>query len=146
VRLRTIPALVVVLLASAACSSTKAASAPSRPASSAAATGCKDSAPLGSGRFTIGKQIQIGAAGFEPQVLVTGMGLSVTWTNGSSTTQSVHFDNWESPVDSGPIAPGASWSFKAVHTGSVLYHSTFDPCFKGQVQIQLTGNGSEPGG
>jgi plastocyanin len=145
VRRRTVSAILVVLLASAACSSTKAA-APSQPAGSTAPAKCKDSGPLGSGHFTIGKQVKIGTSGFEPQLLVTGMNLTVTWKNTSSTPQSVHFDNWETPIDSGPIAPGASWSFKAVHTGSVLYHSTFDPCFKGQVQIQLTGNGAEPGG
>jgi plastocyanin len=138
--------LLVLLLMAAACSSSKPSIGASAPASSAAHAKCKDAGPLGSGHFTIGKRVSIGTAGFAPQVLVTGMGLSVTWTNTSSTPQSVHFDNWESPVDSGPIAPGKSWSFTAAHTGSVLYHSTFDPCFKGQVEIQLMGNGSEPGG
>ena len=145
-RRTSITVLLVLLLTAAACSSSKPSIGASDPAGSTTRTKCKDTGPLGSGHFTIGKRVSIGATGFDPQVLVTGMGLNVTWTNGSSATQSVHFDNWGVPVDSGPIAPGKSWTFKAVHTGSVLYHSTFDPCFKGQVQIQLQGNGSEPGG
>ena len=34
----------------------------------------------------------------------------------------------------------------SAHTGSVLYHSTLDGSLCGQLEIQLTGNGSEPGG
>ena len=142
----TVAAWLVVMVSAAACSSDDRAAQPSTPPASVAAAKCKDTGPLGSGHFTIGTKVAIGQSGFDPQLLVTGMGLRVTWTNTSPTTQSVHFDNWETPVDSGPIAPGASWSFDAVHTGSILYHSTFDRCLKGQVQIQLTGNGNEPGG
>ena len=145
-RRAAIATLPMLLLLAAACSSSKPSIGASVPSRTTAPSACASAGPLGAGHFKIGKQISIGAKGFDPQVLVTGMGLDVTWTNGSPTTQSVHFDNWGSPVDSGPIAPGKSWTFKAVHTGSVLYHSTFDPCLKGQVQIQLQGNGSEPGG
>src|SRR5262249_49753951 len=102
--------------------------------------------PLGNGTFTLGTKVRITAKGFKPQVLVTGMGLRVVWTNATSTTQSVHFDNWGETIDSGPIPPGGTWTFHATSTGSVLYHSTYSPTLCGQVQIQLTGNGTEPGG
>jgi plastocyanin len=117
--------------------------------SSDPATSTKPECPsgaLGNGHFKLGTKVQITAKGFDPQVLVTGKGLHVVWTNTSSATQSVHFDNWGSPVDSGPIPPGGSWSFHATSTGSVIYHSTYSPTTCGQLQIQLTGNGSEPGG
>jgi hypothetical protein len=69
----------------------------------------------------------------------------VTWHNDTSTPQSVYFDSWggEHPY-SGTIAPGQSWKWKADRTGTVLYHSTFSPSACGQVQVQLTGVGSEP--
>jgi plastocyanin len=104
------------------------------------------SSGLGGGHFGMGTRVRITDAGFDPQVLVTAMGLKVTWVNDSGATESVHFDNWGAPVDSGPIKPGASWSFMASHTASVIYHSTYDPRFLGQLQIQLSGSGVEPGG
>jgi plastocyanin len=141
-----IPCLVLALLLPSACSSGSAADPPTSqhlPASSAPSV---PSSGLGNGQFGLGTKVRITASGFDPQVLVTGMGLRVTWTNDSSSTQSVHFDNWGAAVDSGPIKPGQSWTFKADHTASVLYHSTYHPAFLGQLQIQLTGNGNEPGG
>jgi plastocyanin len=142
---------VVALLAG--CSSGHGAAGSQQPAGSGTggdtSTSTKPRCPsgqLGNGHFTLGRKVQITAKGFDPQVLVTGKGLHVVWTNTSSTTQSVHFDNWGSPVDSGPIPPGGNWTFHATSTGSVVYHSTYSPTLCGQLQIQLTGNGSEPGG
>jgi plastocyanin len=89
--------------------------------------------------FTFGTSVKITDAGFRPLVLVTAPGEKVTWHNDSSSTQSVHFDNWGSPVDSGPLKPGDSWSFPFSSAGSLIYHSTFHPSFRGQVQIQVSG-------
>jgi hypothetical protein len=145
-------ACVILAALAGACSSGGAAGS-SAPTQTNALTSAQPAAQpadcpkqLGSGHFGLGTKVKITPQGFDPQILVTGMNLNVKWTNASSKPQSVHFDNWGAPVDSGPIAPGASWTFKAAHTGSVLYHSTLDGSLCGQLEIQLTGNGSEPGG
>jgi hypothetical protein len=152
-RARVATACVILAALAGACSSGGAAgsSAPATHATSGpsvqpAAQPANCPKQLGGGHFGLGTKVKITPQGFDPQILVTGMNLAVTWTNASSKPQSVHFDNWGAPVDSGPIAPGASWTFKAGHTGSVLYHSTLDGSLCGQLEIQLTGNGSEPGG
>jgi plastocyanin len=144
-RRAALPCLVLALLLPTACSSASGAdpSTAHHPSSSPPSV---PSSGLGNGQFGMGTKVRITASGFDPQVLVTGMGLRVTWTNDSPATQSVHFDNWGAAVDSGPIKPGQSWTFTADHTASVLYHSTYHPAFLGQLQIQLTGNGTEPGG
>ena len=141
-----IPCLVLALLLPSACSSSSAADPPTSQHHPSSSVPSVPSSGLGNGQFGLGTKVRITTSGFDPQVLVTGMGLRVTWTNDSSSTQSVHFDNWGVAVDSGPIKPGQSWTFKADHTASVLYHSTYQPAFLGQLQIQLTGTGNEPGG
>jgi plastocyanin len=145
-RAAAVASLVLALVLPTGCSSSSAADPPASHTQPAASTPSVPSSGLGNGQFGMGTKVRITSSGFQPQVLVTGMGLRVTWTNDSSTTQSVHFDNWGAAVDSGPIKPGQSWTFKADHTASVLYHSTYHPAFLGQLQIQLTGNGNEPGG
>ena len=145
---RLIRASIVCLSVAASCSSSHQATGAlsGGGGSSQQSPACSSKGVPGNGHFKIGKQITIGDHGFDPLILVTGMGLTVTWTNRSSTTQSVVFDNWDTPLDSGPIGPGQSWTFKAVHTGSVIYHSSSAPCRLAQLQIQLQGNGTEPGG
>ncbi len=135
--------ILVILIAAcaAACSSSSASGG-----SSGGASGPSSSVPappstgLGNGHFTIGKKVSITSAGFQPQVLYTPMGSTVTWTNRSDATQSVHFDNWDpaTPVDSGDIPPGGTWKFTFKTTGSVVYHSNQHPSFLGSVEIRLT--------
>jgi plastocyanin len=95
--------------------------------------------------FLISNVVHITDKGFSPKLLVAGMGWTVTWHNDTSKPQSVYFDSWggEHPY-SGTIAPGKTWKWKADRTGTVLYHSTYDPSACAQVQVQLTGAGNEP--
>jgi hypothetical protein len=93
------------------------------------------------GHFLISTKVAITDKGFTPVVLITGMGLKVVWTNTTTSTQSVYFDQWGgSHPYSGPIAPGHSWTWKASRAGTALYHSTFHPTLCGQVTVQLIGN------
>jgi hypothetical protein len=88
----------------------------------------------------MGTSILITASGFRPRILLAPMGAPVVWKNVSSRTQSVHLDNFGSPVDSGPIKPGGTWSFNPNAQLSIVYHSTYDRRFRGQLQVQLVGN------
>ncbi len=88
----------------------------------------------------MGTTILITASGFRPRILLAPMGTPVVWKNVSSSTQSVHLDNFGSPVDSGPIKPGGAWSFNPNAQLSIVYHSTYDRRFRGQLQVQLVGN------
>jgi hypothetical protein len=99
------------------------------------------SQPSNSGNddFALGTLVTITSSGFSPKVLVAPMGQIVTWRNESGSTQSVRFDNAGERVDSGPIRPGESWTFDPPGALSLLYHSTYPPRFKAQLQVQLLG-------
>ncbi|MGN6379048.1 MAG: hypothetical protein ACTHNU_08875 [Gaiellales bacterium] len=94
----------------------------------------------GNAQFAMGTSVLITAKGFLPHILLAPMGRPVVWKNSSSRTQSVHLDNYGSRVDSGPIKPGATWSFNPKAELSLVYHSTYDPHFRGQLQVQPIGN------
>jgi plastocyanin len=137
-RLRTL--LLLVAACAAGCSSSSATGSGSNGSGSAGSTAPPPGTVLGGGHFTIGKKVSITSTGFDPQVLYTPIGSTVTWTNRSDGPQSVHFDNWDptQPVDSGSIPPGGTWKFTFKTTGSVVYHSTQNPSFRATVQIRLT--------
>src|SRR5262249_3073979 len=89
--------------------------------------------------FDYGHTVSITGTGFEPKSLVTAPGTAVTWTNTTTATQHLLFDNFTNNqgqhVDSGPIAPGATWVFHADELASIVYHSTVTPTWKGNVQV-----------
>jgi hypothetical protein len=88
----------------------------------------------------MGTTIVITPTGFSPQVLIAPLGLAITWENESGKVQSVHLDNFGSTVDSGAIQPGHAWKFNPRTASSIVYHSTYDPSFKAQLQVQAVGN------
>ena len=88
----------------------------------------------------MGKTIIITPTGFSPAVLIAPLGPAITWENESGTVQSVHLDNFGSPVDSGPIQPGHAWSFNPHSASSIIYHSTYHPSFRAQLQVQAVGD------
>jgi hypothetical protein len=94
----------------------------------------------GNAQFAMGATVFISNSGFRPKILLAPMGIPVVWRNVSTKTQSVHLDNFGTKVDSGPIRPGATWSFNAKAQISIVYHSTYDPRFRGQLQVQAIGN------
>lgn len=87
--------------------------------------------------IALGTVVTITPSGFSPKVLVAPTGQTVTWRNESGSTQSVHFDNAGERIDSGPIPPGGTWAFDPPGALSLLYHSTYTPKFRAQLQVQL---------
>jgi hypothetical protein len=94
----------------------------------------------GNAQFAMGATVVISNTGFQPKILLAPMGVPIVWRNTSAKTQSVHLDNFGTKVDSGPIKPGTTWSFNPKAEISILYHSTYDSSFRGQLQVQPIGN------
>ena len=144
---RRATALLIVALAAAGCSSSGsgAGSGPAHstppPASAAAPAGKEWPKPnVGNAAFAMGVHVLITPKGFEPKQLLAPMGYPVVWKNVSDTVQSVHLDNFGAAVDSGPIQPGATWSFNPNAQLSIIYHSAYGAHFHGQLQVQAVGN------
>jgi hypothetical protein len=149
-------ALALTLLATALAGCSSSSSSGSQPASHAASTPPASSSSTfhpadtggriwprkttGDGWIGLGTRIKITDQGFWPRELFAPMGYILTWTNVSGRIASVHFDNYGERVDSGPIAPGKSWSFNATRLAMISYHSTIGTHFHAVVRVQQTGN------
>jgi len=79
--------------------------------------------------------------GFSPETLVVPFDTPIVWRNQATSPVTVRFDNYGSPVTSGPIAPGSTWSFNP-HSGvSIAYHAIYaGHRYKAFIQAQLAGN------
>jgi plastocyanin len=67
-----------------------------------------------------------GKTQFDPSVANVYPGTQITWTNADTVTRSVVSDT-AGQFTSGPIAPGASWSFTAAAAGTYNYHDGTRP-------------------
>jgi hypothetical protein len=83
--------------------------------------------------FDFGQTVLITAEGFRPRWLVSLVGKTITWQNNSNVVQSVVFDH--ESVRSGPIAPGASYTYHPRSALSITYHSGRNPHVQGSVQV-----------
>ncbi len=83
--------------------------------------------------FDFGQTVLITTKGFRPRWLVSLVGKTITWHNDSSVVQSVVFDHQE--VRSGPIAPGATYTYDPRTALSITYHSGRNPHLRGSVQV-----------
>ena len=81
-----------------------------------------------------GQQILITGRGFLPHWLVSVVGEDVVWWNQTAKVQRIRFDN--GTVDSGPINPGESFSYKPSDTVSIPYASVTDPRTEGVIQVE----------
>ena len=63
---------------------------------------------------------------FDPAVANVYPGTQITWTNADTVTRSVVSDT-AGQFNSGPIAPGASWSYTATAAGTYNYHDGTRP-------------------
>jgi len=86
--------------------------------------------------------VVIGPMSYTPQTIAVAAGTTVTWFNTDSIAHTVTSDADTGVIfDSGPIEPGASWSFTFDGpAGSYPYHCTFHPGMTGVVQV----TGSDP--
>lgn len=74
---------------------------------------------------------------FTPPQISISKGGTVTWTNNDTTTHTVVDDlsNVGGP-SSGQIAPGATYSFTFVKTGSFQYHCSIHPSMRGTIVVK----------
>jgi len=69
--------------------------------------------------------VSIANFAFQPASLQVAVGATVTWTNADSTAHTVTSDT--GAFDSGPLAPGASFSQTFTTAGTFTYHCQIHP-------------------
>lgn len=78
--------------------------------------------------------ISIVNAKYRPKNLSVKVGTTLTWTNSDSTPQSVTSDT-PGLFDSGPLSPGATWSYTFSQAGVFPYHSTATTSTFGSITV-----------
>ena len=79
--------------------------------------------------------IAITSAGFQPNTLDVTAGTTVTWTNSDTAPHSVTSDT-AGIFDSGPIQPGATFTYTFAQAGTCTYHSNNEPSLTGTVTVK----------
>ena len=82
----------------------------------------------------VGDTVVITDDGFAPEWLLAYPGKPITFRNESATTWSVVFDHQS--VRSGPIAPGATFTWTSETPISITYHAGNAPKVRGKIQVQ----------
>ena len=92
------------------------------------------------------RPVQITDQGFKPDKLEIKAGQKVVWTNSTLKDHSVVAsmpaeggdpqDKDKPLFDSGPIKPGASYSYTFATPGTFDYHCSFDKTMKGTVVVK----------
>jgi len=78
--------------------------------------------------------VNIQSFAFSPATLNIKKGTKVTWTNSDNVPHTVTSDSGNL-LNSGTIAPGASFSFTFINNGSTGYHCSVHPKMKGSVVV-----------
>jgi hypothetical protein len=84
--------------------------------------------------FDVGHTVHLTTAGIQPQALVSQCCSAVIFKNESNTPIAIVFN--VSKINSGPIAPGATWQWIPPNPESVIYHVADDVNQKGSIQIE----------
>ena len=106
--------------------------APSAVAASPApilATPCASSAPA-----TAGTSVSIQDFSFQPATLSVPVGASVTWTNNDTTSHTVTAD--DGSFDSGPVAPGMTFTQVFATAGTFTYHCKIHPSMTASITVR----------
>jgi plastocyanin len=74
-----------------------------------------------------------GTFGFKPKKLKITVGTTVTWKNNTTVTHTVTSDT--GLFDSGPIAPGGTFSFTFTTSGTFKYHCSIHAFMHGSVVV-----------
>ena len=77
--------------------------------------------------------VTITDAGFGPSSVTIAVGDSVRWTNNGSTAHTVTFNN--QTFDTGPIAPGTSYTRTFIQAGPYAYHDALHKELAGIVVV-----------
>jgi YVTN family beta-propeller protein len=80
-----------------------------------------------------GNAVAIQAMAFATPALTVKVGQTVTWTNMDTINHTVTAD--QGAWDSGPIAPGKTFSFTFTQAGSFGYHCSIHPFMQGMVMV-----------
>lgn len=83
--------------------------------------------------FDMGYAVHITAQGFQPNILVSPCCQAISFRNLSGKPADIVFD--VSGLDSGVIAPGATWTWSPQNVESVAYHSKSDANVAGGIQV-----------
>lgn len=87
--------------------------------------------------FDFGVVIQITLSGFQPAEMVAPCCQQrIVWQNLTNAPQSIEMDAFD--VNSGPIAPGASYMYQPRTAVSLAYHSVANPNQTGLVDLTST--------
>lgn len=81
-------------------------------------------------------KIQSDSAGsyFDPSAVQVTVGATIRWVNGDTATRSIESDT--DVFSSGPISPGASWSWMAAKVGKFNYHDGTRPYAVASVEVR----------
>jgi plastocyanin len=83
--------------------------------------------------------ITITSSGFDPAQATVATGETVTWTNNDAVARHVVADG--GAFDSGPIAPGRTFSFRFTRAGTFAYHDQTKTAQKGTIVARNVGAG-----
>jgi plastocyanin len=128
---------IAALVAIAGCSS-GTSTTPNAPASAAApstapsAASAAASAPA-SAPAARGGAVAIKDFAFNPQTIQAKVGDSITWTNQDSTAHTVTLD--DKSVDSGNVAPSATFSHAFTAAGTFTYHCSIHTNMTGTITV-----------
>jgi plastocyanin len=77
--------------------------------------------------------VEIKGFAFNPATITAKVVDEITWTNGDSTAHTVTLD--DKSVDSGNVAPNATFKHAFTSAGTFPYHCTIHPNMKGTITI-----------
>ena len=115
----------------AACGSGDDAASPPAPASAATPTASAPAAKSSSGTT----EARIAGFAFSPADLEVKVGDEITWTNDDADTHTVTATSG-ADFDSGSLAQGATFSFKAEKAGTIEYFCAIHPAMKGTITVR----------
>jgi hypothetical protein len=81
-----------------------------------------------------GQEVLITKGAFVPHWLVSIVDRDIVWVNKTSTVQRIRFDN--GTVDSGPIRPGKTFTYRPTDEVSIPYAAVGDRHMTGIIQVE----------
>jgi plastocyanin len=128
--------LVVLLTACGGTTTTTSASTPTA-APTTAPTAAPTSAPTPTpttAPTSTGNSVSIANFAFSPTSLTVKVGTKVSWTNNDTVTHTVTAN--KGAFNSGPLAPGSTFSFTFTKAGTYSYHCNIHPSMMATIVVQ----------
>ena len=97
----------------------------------AACGGSSDDEPAAAAKASSGTAVAVADNSFTPASLKVAVGDTVTFENEGAIAHTVTGDDF----DSGSLAPGDTFTFKASETGTFDYVCTFHPGMQGTIEV-----------